>query len=63
MKEEERILRMDHYEHGIVINALNTLRNDLIGQRRPTDPVDNLLLKAIEAPHQKLKHRGQHAAR
>ncbi|XID93767.1 hypothetical protein ACF3MZ_04350 [Paenibacillaceae bacterium WGS1546] len=63
MKVEERILRMDHYEHGIVINALNALRNILIGQQRPTDPVDDLLLKAIDAPYQKIKRRSHHAAR
>lgn len=61
--KEKRILCLDHYERGIVINALNTLRNDLIGQQRPTDPVDDLLLKAIEAPYQKLKRRGHSAAR
>ncbi len=63
MKEEERILKMDPYEHGIVINALNKLRNDLIGQQRPTDPVDDLLLKAIDAPFQKIKRRRHHATR
>lgn len=50
-------------EHGIVINALNNLRNGLIGERRPTDAVDELLLKAIDAPYQKTKRRSQHAAR
>ncbi|MCU6708041.1 hypothetical protein M6D81_04880 [Paenibacillus sp. J5C_2022] len=63
MKGDERILSLDHYEHGIVINALNNLRNGLIGERRPTDAVDDLLLKTIDAPYRKAKHRGQHAAR
>ncbi|MFC3801056.1 MULTISPECIES: hypothetical protein [Paenibacillaceae] len=63
MREDERILCLNHYEHGIVINALNNLRNGLIGERRPTDAVDELLLKAIDAPYQKTKRRSQHAAR
>lgn len=63
MKEDERILNLDHYEHGIVINALNILRNGLIGERRPTDAVDDLLLKTIDAPYRKAKHRSPHAAR
>ena len=29
-KEEKRILALDPYEHGVVINALNDMRNDLI---------------------------------
>ena len=50
MKKQERILSLNHYEHGIVIHALNALRNDLIGEKRPTDAVDDLLLKMIDAP-------------
>ncbi len=49
-KEEQRILTLDKYEHGVVINALNEMRNDLIGEERPTDIVDEVLLKAIDAP-------------
>ena len=57
MKSEERLLSLDHYEHGIVIHALNTLRNDLIGGHRPTDAVDDLLLKTMDAPYLKNKRR------
>ena len=49
-KEEKRVLTLDKYEHGVVINALNEMRNDLIGENRPTDAVDDVLLKAIDAP-------------
>lgn len=52
-KEEKRILALDKYEHGVVINALNEMRNDLIGEERPTDIVDELLLKAIDAPRRR----------
>ena len=54
-KEEKRVLELDKYEHGVVINALNDMRNDMIGEERPTDIVDEVLLKAIDAPHQKGK--------
>lgn len=63
MKEEERILSLDHYEHGIVVYALNTLRNGLIEEKRPTDAVDELLLKTIDAPTQKQKRRSHHETR
>lgn len=52
-KEEKRILALDKYEHGVVINALNEMRNDLIGEERPTDIVDEVLLKAIDAPRRR----------
>lgn len=57
MPDEERILTLDHYEYGVVVNALNELRNDLIGEKRPTDAVDDLLIKAIDAPTKRQKHR------
>lgn len=41
-------LEIDEYEQGILINALNLLRNQQIRDRRPTDPVDELILKIIE---------------
>jgi hypothetical protein len=41
-------LEIDEYEQGILINALNLLRNQQIRERRPTDPVDELIMKIIE---------------
>lgn len=58
-KEEKRILELDRYEHGVVINALNEMRNDLIGEDRPTDIVDEILLKTIDAPTKKVKSRDE----
>ena len=63
MKEEERVLELDRYEHGVMVNALNELRNDLIEEKRPTDAVDDLLLKTIDAPTRKVKRRGHDEAR
>ena len=63
MKEEERVLTLDNYEYGVVVNALNELRNDLIKEERPTDAVDELLLKAIDAPSKKSKRRNRDEAR
>ena len=58
-KEEKRVLELDRYEHGVVINALNEMRNDLIVESRPTDIVDELLLKTIDAPTKKGKIRDE----
>jgi len=58
-KEEKRILMLDKYEHGVVINALNEMRNDLIGEERPTDIVDEVLLKTIDAPIKKVRSRDE----
>jgi len=52
-QDENRVLTVDKYEHGILIHALNDMRTDLIQEERPTDAVDELLLKTIDAPKKK----------
>lgn len=63
MKEEKRVLTLDEYEHGVMVNALNELRNDLIEEQRPTDVVDELLLKTIDAPTKKQRLRSHDETR
>ena len=58
-KEEKRILALDQYEHGVVINTLNKIRNDLLEEQRPTDIVDEVLLKTIDAPVKKVRNRDE----
>lgn len=58
-KEEKRVLTLNRYEHGVVINALNEMRNDLIGEDRSTDIVDEVLLKTIDAPVKKRRSRDE----
>ena len=53
-KQEKRVLTLDRYEHGVVVNALNEMRNDLLEKERPTDIVDEVLLKVIDAPAKKV---------
>ena len=53
MKEVYKILELDKYELGIIINALNELRTKLIQEQRDTDAVDEVLLKALDAPEKK----------
>lgn len=59
LKEEKRVLTLDKYEHGVVVNALNEMRNDLLEEQRSTDIVDEVLLKAIDAPTKKVKCRDE----
>ena len=45
--QRTRKLEIDEYEQGILINALNLLRNKQIRENRPTDPIDDLIMKII----------------
>lgn len=55
MKEERKVLTLDPYEQGIVITALNDMRNDKLRERKSTEAVDDVLLKAIDAPNRKFR--------
>ena len=49
MRETVKVLELDKYEIGIIINALNEFRNRLLREKEDTEPVDEVLLKAIDA--------------
>ena len=41
-KQEKVVLTLDSYEHGIMIRALNELRNDMLEEQRDPGPVEDL---------------------
>ena len=49
-RQEKVVLTLDPYEHGIMIRALNELRNELLEDKRDPGPVADGLLKTIVAP-------------
>lgn len=49
-EEQQVVLELDSYEQRVLIHALNDMRNDLLGEQKDTEPVDELLLKTIDAP-------------
>lgn len=57
MNETVKVLELDKYELGIIINALNEFRNKLLKGREDTEPVDDVLLKAIDAPEKKVRFK------
>ncbi len=53
MREGMTVLKLDKYEIGLIINALNDLRNELIQKNDYTDAIDELLIKISNAPSKK----------
>ncbi len=53
MAESKRILALDPQEHGLLVNGLNEFRNECIREGKPTEDLEDLILKAIDAPPQK----------
>lgn len=55
---EKRIIEVDEYQHGLILNALNDKRNELQEQGKDTEFVDDTLIDVIDAPQKKQKkHR------
>ena len=59
-KELFKVIEMDKFEYGLIINALNELRNQCIKEF-----IDEVLIKIFDAPEQKryFKRKGYIDAR
>ncbi len=55
MKEEVKVLLLDKYEVGLVVNALNEMRNKQIEKDEDTSFIDEVLIRIIDTPFKK-KH-------
>ena len=63
MREEKRVISLTPFEHDLLINGMNEFRNELLENDEPTEDVDDLLLKIIDAPMKKEKRRDFYEAR
>ena len=51
--EEKRVVILNKYEYGLIINALNELRTKLIRGNKSTEIVNELLLRLLNIPVKK----------
>lgn len=63
MSDEKRVVILDDFEQRLMVNGLTDFRNDLLREDKPTEDVDNLILKVIGAPTRKKKRRTNREAR
>ena len=47
--QRQYVVKLDDYDQSIMIRALNDLRSTLIKEERPTDAVDELMVKVYGA--------------
>ena len=57
VKDVEHKVKLDDFEHRILINCVNIARTAFIEQGKPTEDVDELLIKIINAPSKKVSVR------
>lgn len=50
MTETKRIITMDDFEHRLLVGCINKARTGYLEEGKPTEDVDDLLIKAIDAP-------------
>ena len=63
MRDEKKILVLDSWEQGLLVNSLNDMRNAQLRKNGPTEDVEDLLLKVIDAPPKRERRRISREAR
>lgn len=61
--DEKVVVTLDDFEQHLLVSGLADFRNDLIRDEKPTEDVDDLILKVIDAPTQKEKRKADREAR
>ena len=57
MAEEKKVITLDDFEQRLMVSGLMDFRNDLLKEEKPTEDINDLILKDIDAPTKKEKRR------
>ena len=63
MTEAKRITTMDDFEHRLLVGCINKARTEYMEEGKPTEDINELLIKAIEAPTKKEKRKADREGR
>lgn len=63
MAKGKVVMTLDSFEQRLLVSALTDFRNELLREEKPTENVDSLLLKVIDAAPQKERKKADRAAR
>ena len=63
MTEAKRIMTMDDFGHRLLVGCINKARTEYMEEGKPTEDIDDLLIKAIDAPTKKEKRKADRAGR
>lgn len=63
MAGDKVVVTLDDFEQRLMVSGLADFRNDLIREDKPTEDVDDLILKVIDAPTKKEKRRADRETR
>ena len=63
MAEEKKAVTLDDFEQRLMVSGLMDFRNDLLRDEKPTEDINDLILKVIDAATKKEKRRADREAR
>lgn len=63
MAEGKVLVTLDSFEQRLLVGTLTDFRNELLREEKPTEDVDGLILKVIDAAPQKERKKADRAAR
>ena len=61
MTDDAVMIKVNDFEQRLLVYGMNRFRNDLIREDLPTEDVDDVLLKIIDAPSAKRKKADREA--
>ena len=63
MTKGKVLVTLDSFEQRLLVGTLTDFRNELLREEKPTEDVDGLILKVIDAAPQKERKKADRAAR
>lgn len=63
MADEKKVITLDDFEQRLMVSGLMDFRNDLLKEEKPTDDINDLILKVIDAPTKKEKRKADREER
>ncbi len=63
MRDEKRVVTLNGFEQRLMVAGLTDFRNDALRDGKPTEDLDGLIFKVIDAPTKRQKRRADREAR
>lgn len=61
--DEKVVVTLDDFEQRLMVSGLTDFRNDLLREDKPTEDINELIMKVIDAPTRKEKKKADREAR
>ena len=63
MADEKKVITLDDFEQRLMVSGLMDFRNDLLKEEKPTEDINDLILKVIDAPTKNEKRKADREER